>query len=68
MISNIAQSIPVKVREWIYVILGTAFGIEAVLDAVGEGLVDEKTQGIILGVLGVVGFSVARLNTPSPQD
>ena len=54
----IADRIPANVRGWIYTILATVFGIEAVLN-----LVDDGIETKVLGVLAVLGFALARVNT-----
>lgn len=59
------RKIPEQVRWWIYSILLTVFAIEAVLDIAEAGLLAERPQGILLGVLGVFGFTTAAANTGS---
>lgn len=63
---SLAQTIPVRVRRVVYSVIGTLFGVEMVLDGFGSGLVSEQVQGVVFGVLGVLGFSTAVLNTPLP--
>lgn len=58
--TNLAQSIPVKVRKVIYSVLATAVGLEAVFDVVPDVL-----EGKILAALVVLGFGMAIPNTPA---
>ena len=51
---NLAQSIPAKLRQAIYSILGTAVALEAIFD-----LVDGDLESKILAALVVLGFGVA---------
>lgn len=59
------RKIPATVRWWVYSIGLTVFAIEGVLDVAEVGLVDERVQGIVLGVLGLFGFTTAVANTRS---
>ena len=59
------RKIPQKVRWWMYSIGLTVFAIEGVLDAANSGLIPEQSQGILLGVLGLFGFTTAVANTGS---
>lgn len=56
---NLAQAIPPKVRQVIYSLLATAYGLELVLDLIPPGV-----EAKVLGVLAVLGFGVAAANTP----
>lgn len=56
------RKIPATIRWWIYSIGLTVFAIESVLDVAEAGLIDERAQGIILGLLGVFGFTMASAN------
>lgn len=60
------RKIPKTFRWWIYSIGLTVFAIESVLDVAEAGLIDERPQGIILGILGVFGFAMAGANTKQP--
>lgn len=62
---NLAQAIPVKVRNVIYSVLAAAFAVEAALDMFGYGLVDEQPQAAAFAVLGALGFGIAQANTNS---
>lgn len=59
---NLAQSIPARVRTWIYVVLGTAFTVESTLDAFDYGVIAAKPQGAAIAVLSALGFSMAFSN------
>lgn len=60
---TLAQAIPQNIRAAIYSILATLYAIELVLDAGGYGLIPEDAQTVVLGILGVLGFGLARVNT-----
>ena len=60
------RKIPENVRWWMYSIFLTLFAIEAVLDIAEVGLLDERPQSIVLGVLGVFGFTMSAANTTKP--
>ncbi len=55
----LTEYIPAKARKVIYSTLFTANAVEGVLDGFEVGLVDSKTQGIILGVSTALGFGLA---------
>jgi hypothetical protein len=57
------RKIPVKVRWWLYSIGLTVFAVEGILDASDLGVVDERVQGIVLGLFGLFGFTTAVANT-----
>lgn len=57
------RRLPTAVRWWTYSILATLFAIEGVLDAADAGIVPERPQGILLGLLGLIGFTMATANT-----
>jgi hypothetical protein len=59
------RKIPMRVRWWMYSIGATAFAVEGILDASQVGLVDERVQGIALGLFGLFGFTTAVANTGS---
>lgn len=59
------RKIPKKVRWWVYSIGATVFAIEGVLDAADAGVIPEQTQGILLGLFGLFGFTTAVANTRS---
>ena len=56
------RKIPATIRWWIYSIGLTLFAIESVLDIAEAGVLDERPQGIVLGILGVFGFTMASAN------
>lgn len=58
---NLAQSIPAKARTFIYSVLGTLIGLEAIFDVVPDVL-----QGKLLAALSVLGFGVAAANVQKP--
>lgn len=60
---SLAQAIPSRVRAVLYSILVSLFAIELVLDASDVGLVPAKAQEVVVGILGVLGFGLARANT-----
>lgn len=60
---NLAQSLPVKVRQAIYSVLATAIGLELVFD-----IVPDVWQGKVLAALAVLGFGVAVSNTSTKVD
>lgn len=57
------RKIPETVRWWMYSIGATAFAIEGVLDAADMGLLDERIQGVVLGIGALFGFTTAVANT-----
>ncbi|WP_395160657.1 hypothetical protein [Ilumatobacter sp.] len=57
------RRIPAGIRWWIYSIGLTLFAFEGILDASDVGLLDEQIQGIVLGVVGLFGFTTAVANT-----
>jgi uncharacterized membrane protein len=59
------RKIPAQVRWWVYSVAATVFAIEGVLDAAEAGLIPERTQGILLGLFGLFGFTTAVANTRS---
>lgn len=63
--SPLRDLLPPVVRKWVYTIIGSAFAVEGVLDSFESGLLTEKQAGIGLGIAGVLGFSLARSNTPA---
>ena len=58
MNTMIATYLPAKVRRVIYVVLGTAVGLEAVWDVVPDVL-----EGKLLATLSVLGFGLAASQT-----
>lgn len=58
--TSVAQAIPQKVRAWIYLVLGALYGLELIWDVVPDAL-----EGKFMASLGVLGFSLAALNTRS---
>ena len=60
---NIAQRIPLPIRQTIYAVLGAAIAVEAVWDVVPAVL-----EGKVLATLSVLGFGVALGNTTSKAD
>ena len=60
---NLAQSIPVGVRQAIYSILGTLVALEAIFD-----VVPDVWEGKVLSALAVLGFGVALGNTGDSSD
>jgi len=60
---TLAQTIPPHIRAAIYSILVSAFAIELVLDASDVGLIPATAQEVVVGILGVLGFGLARANT-----
>lgn len=60
---SLAQAIPARARAAIYSILVSLFAIELVLDASGYGLIPADAQEVVVGILGVLGFGLARSNT-----
>lgn len=65
---TLAQAIPPNIRAAIYSILVTLNAIELVLDASGYGLIPEGPQAVVLGILGVLGFGLARANTSTTDE
>jgi len=59
------RKIPANVRWWVYSIGLTVFAIEGVLDIADAGLIPERPQGIVMGVLALFGFTTAVANTKS---
>lgn len=59
------RRIPKQVRWWIYSVGATVFAVEGVLDAAEAGVIPEQTQGILLGLFGLFGFTTAVANTRS---
>lgn len=57
------RRIPTQIRWWLYSIGLTLISIESVLDVADAGLMDARAQGIVLGVLGLFGFTTAMANT-----
>jgi hypothetical protein len=62
----IRDLIPAKARKVVYVVFGFVITAESALDAIGEGVLTSKVQGIVVAVLGAAGFSLAAGNTPKP--
>lgn len=58
-----ADWIPAPVRLWTYRVLTTLFGLELVFDIVDAG-VQEK----LVAAAGVLGFSLAAVNTPRGEN
>ena len=57
---NLAQSIPVRYRQAIYTVIGTAVALEAIFD-----VFPDIWEGKVLQALAVLGFGVALGNTKS---
>ena len=60
---NLAQSLPTKLRNAIYSVLGTLYLVELAVDVVEAGV-----QQTILEVAAVLGFGLAALNTPRDTE
>lgn len=60
------RKIPAPLRWWIYSIGATLFAIEGVLDVAEWGVLPERAQGVVLGVLALFGFTMATANTTKP--
>ena len=60
---TLAQSIPAKVRTFVYSLLGTLVGLEAIFDVVPDVL-----EGKLLSALTVLGFGVAVANVQEKRD
>lgn len=60
---NISELLPASVRKWIYTVGAVVFAVEGALDIEGVGLIPEKVQNTLLGVIGALGFTLARMNT-----
>lgn len=59
--TGVARLLPVKVRRTIYVLLGAAFPINAILHVL-SGDVTVK----VMGILGALGFSMAFTHAKGP--
>ena len=59
---KLADLLPPKVRKAVYLVLGTAVGLEAVWD-----LVPAVLEGKVLNTLVVFGFGLAAANTSKPE-
>lgn len=57
--------IPANVRGWIYTIAGAVITVESTLDTFGYGVIPEKPTAAGIAVLGALGFTIARSNTPT---
>ena len=62
MITNLAQSIPLKSRKIIYSVIATLVGLEAIFDVVGP-----SWESKVMSALVVLGFGVAIPNTQVTQ-
>lgn len=60
---TLAQSIPTKVRTFVYSTLGTLVALEAIFD-----VVPDVWEGKILQALTVLGFGVAIANVQEKRD
>lgn len=60
----ITDYLPAPARKFIYSLFATAMAVEGVLDVAevgptGYGFLDEKAQGVVLGIAAVLGFGLA---------
>jgi hypothetical protein len=58
---NLAQSIPARIRQALYSIIGTAIALEAIFD-----LIEPGWESKILATIAVLGFGTAALNVDTP--
>ena len=54
---TLASAIPPAIRQVVYSVLATLYGVELVLDLIPAGV-----EAKVLGILAVLGFGVAALN------
>lgn len=57
------RKIPAPIRWWVYSVGLTVFAVEGVLDVAEAGVIPERWQGVLMGVLGLFGFTTAVANT-----
>lgn len=59
----IRDLIPAKYRRVVYILFGFVITAESALDALKAGVMSSQAQGVLVGVLGAAGFTLAAGNT-----